>query len=87
MYKLNPDRYFGASVYEGMLVATHPFEALTVNSVAEQAHEETFRRFGRTGHNDASDAFRHCYGSALLRFGVADDSTWPGKGVCVARGA
>ncbi len=33
---------------------------------ARKATHETVRRFGHNGYNDASDAFRHCYYSALL---------------------
>ena len=32
----------------------------------EKAYKETTRLFGYNGRNDSSDAFRHCYWSAML---------------------
>lgn len=44
----------------------NPHHAFAIQEAREEAYEETQRRFGRNGHNDKSDAFRHCYWSALL---------------------
>lgn len=51
---------------EQAYVRSHPFHAVTIKSAKETAYAETRARFGRNGHNDKSDAFRHCYWSALL---------------------
>jgi len=47
-------------------------ECYTVLDLGDVATKETQTRFGYNGHNDKSDAFRHCYWSALLtkEFGV-----------------
>lgn len=47
-------------------IQKHPLDALTIKKAKEAAFAETTRRFGRNGHNDKSDAFRHCFWSALL---------------------
>lgn len=39
---------------------------MTIKRAKETALAETKRRFGRNGHNDKADAFRHCFWSALL---------------------
>lgn len=44
----------------------HPDHALTIKSSKDRAFNETKKRFGTNGHNDASDAFRHCFWSAML---------------------
>lgn len=44
----------------------NPHHALTIYEAQDAAYTETQRRFGRNGHNDAADAFRHCFWSALL---------------------
>lgn len=51
---------------EKLYILRHPQDALTIKEAKEMAIAETKCRFGRNGHNDASDAFRHCYWSALL---------------------
>jgi hypothetical protein len=44
----------------------YPEYAAAIKESKETAYAETRRRFGRNGHNDRSDAFRHCFWSALL---------------------
>ena len=39
---------------------------MILKDAREAAFMETIRRFGRNGHNDKSDAFRHCFWSAIL---------------------
>src|SRR5690554_7547626 len=56
-----------ATSYERTFLAMHPFLVKDIEENARKATDETVRRFGRNGYNDSSDAFRHCYFSALLR--------------------
>jgi hypothetical protein len=51
---------------EKQYIQKHPLDALTIKKAKETALAETKRRFGRNGRNDKSDAFRHCFWSALL---------------------
>lgn len=51
---------------EKSFIKTYPQYALTIKSSKKKAFEETKRKFGRNGHNDISDAFRHCFWSAIL---------------------
>lgn len=55
-----------ATSYERTFLAMHPFLVKVIEENARKATDETVRRFGRNGYNDSSDAFRHCYFSALL---------------------
>lgn len=43
-----------------------PEQAPIIKRAAERAMNETRQRFHGNGHNTRSDAFRHCYWSALL---------------------
>ncbi len=45
---------------------THPHHAVILRGAREAAFAETIRRFGPNGHSDKSDAFRHCFWSAIL---------------------
>ena len=51
---------------EKAYIATHPLDAPIIKESKDTAFNETARRFGVNGHNDASDAFRHCFWSAIL---------------------
>ena len=51
---------------EKLYIATHPQHAKIIKDSQSKAFNETQKRFGRNGRNDKSDAFRHCYWSALL---------------------
>lgn len=47
-------------------VKRHPVNAYKIGECKNMAVAETRKRFGHNGRNDKSDAFRHCYWSALL---------------------
>ncbi|MEH6434043.1 DUF6973 domain-containing protein [Massilia sp. DD77] len=51
---------------EQSYLRSRPYHAFAIQAARDTAYKETQRRFGRNGHNDRSDAFRHCYWSALL---------------------
>ena len=51
---------------EQSYLRSKPYHAFAIQAARDSAYGETQRRFGRNGHNDRSDAFRHCYWSALL---------------------
>jgi hypothetical protein len=51
---------------EKIYILMYPEHAAAIKASKETAYAETRRRFGRNGHNDRSDAFRHCFWSALL---------------------
>lgn len=58
-YKLNPE--------EEQLFWENPWKAIqAVYYGVIEATDETEERFGFSGHNDASDAFRHAYWNALM---------------------
>jgi hypothetical protein len=42
------------------------FKVLLIKKSKDTAYNETKSRFGYNGHNDKSDAFRHCFWSAVL---------------------
>lgn len=52
--------------HEKGYVREHPFNAYQIRQNRGKAFRETERRFGMNGRNDESDAFRHCYWSALI---------------------
>ena len=56
--KLNPN--------EKLAIAQWPALGVAVPETKDKAFAETTKRFGFNGRNDKSDAFRHCYWSALL---------------------
>lgn len=51
---------------EQSYIRSHPHHAITIKESKETAFAETKARFGRNGHNDKSDAFRHCFWAAIL---------------------
>jgi len=51
---------------EKTFIFMYPEYATAIKESKEAAYVETRRRFGRNGQNDYSDAFRHCFWSALL---------------------
>ena len=51
---------------ERTYIFMYPEHASAIKASKESAYLETRRRFGRNGQNDRSDAFRHCFWSALL---------------------
>lgn len=48
------------------LAVKNPAGVLAIKNSKTTAFNETTRRFGYNGHNDKSDAFRHCFWSAIL---------------------
>ncbi len=60
------DQYKHLTQQEKQYVKTHPHHILPIKDAKETASAETKKRFGHNGHNDKSDAFRHCFGSAVL---------------------
>jgi hypothetical protein len=48
------------------MAATDPVKVALVKASKDKAFNETINRFGFNGHNDQSDAFRHCFWSASL---------------------
>lgn len=60
------DQFQHLTPKEKQFVQKHPLDALTIRQAKGTAFAETKRRFGKNGHNDKSDAFRHCFWSALL---------------------
>lgn len=58
--------YYALTPAEKTYVKMHPLNASYIAWNKDIAFDETVRRFGKNGHNDSSDAFRHCYWSALL---------------------
>lgn len=51
---------------EKAYIVAYPHHTLFIKQSKEMAYEETKQRFGRNGLNDESDAFRHCFWSAIL---------------------
>lgn len=51
---------------EKRYVKRHPVNSYKISECKNKAMTETRKRFGHNGRNDKSDAFRHCYWSALL---------------------
>lgn len=60
------DQFNSLTPAEQEYVKGHPHHVLIIEEAKSTAFSETQRRFGINGHNDRSDAFRHCFWSALL---------------------
>jgi len=60
------EQYENLTKKEKEYVLKHPDHILTIKESKEIAFAETKKQFGKNGRNDKSDAFRHCYWSALL---------------------
>lgn len=61
---------------EKLLIAAHPVDAVYLRGSKDTAFEETAKRFGVNGRNDRSDAFRHCFWSALLARDIGYLDAW-----------
>ncbi|MEZ5428872.1 MAG: hypothetical protein R2747_21685 [Pyrinomonadaceae bacterium] len=48
------------------LAVTDPVKVAMIKISKDRAFNETTSRFGYNGHNDQTDAFRHCFWSATL---------------------
>ena len=51
---------------EKKYLKSKPHHAYYIYQAGNEATEMTIKKFGKNGHNDASDAFRHCFASAIL---------------------
>jgi RHS repeat-associated protein len=81
----------GMNASEARLCITNPFDCGKVRGCRDDAYNTTVTKFGRQGHNDTSDAFRHCYWSCCMaqkigveeakRFGDAHEN-FPGNDPC-----
>lgn len=60
------EKYENLTRKEKEYVKIHPTHIFFLKESRELAFSETKRIFGVNGRNDKSDAFRHCYWSALL---------------------
>lgn len=60
------DQYKNLTPKEQAYIRSHPHHALSIKQSREEAYAETKKRFGHNGRNDKSDAFRHCFWSAIL---------------------
>lgn len=60
------DKYHHLTPRERQFIKAHPIDAMTIQDDTEKAYLETAKWFGFNGRNDRSDAFRHCFWSALL---------------------
>lgn len=60
------DQFKQLTPLEQQYIRAHPRHAIAIRNSKEKAFEETKKHFGFNGKNDESDAFRHCFWSALL---------------------
>ena len=60
------DQFQQMTPQEQQYVLTHPHHSISIKRAKEAAYAETKKVFGYNGKNDKSDAFRHCFWSALL---------------------
>ena len=60
------EQYNGLQDKEKSYLKRRPHHSFAIKSATEKTYSETYNIFSRNGRNDASDAFRHCYWSALL---------------------
>lgn len=60
------DQYQNLTIREKAYIKSHPHHLMIIKSSKETAFSETKKIFGKNGRNDKSDAFRHCFWSALL---------------------
>jgi hypothetical protein len=58
--------YYHLTDAEKAYVKRHPYNAYKISECKDVAISETKKEFGHNGHNDESDAFRHCIWSALI---------------------
>lgn len=60
------EQYNNLTSDEQMYIKSHPHHAFAIKESKEKAFAETIKYFGINGRNDKSDAFRHCFWSAIL---------------------
>ena len=63
---------------EKKLMKAHPIQAAKIYNLSQTAVSLTKEYYGNSGHNDNSDAFRHCLWSALItrEYGASTAKTW-----------
>lgn len=59
-------QFISLTLAEKRYMWSHPHHANTIRNSKNIAFQETQSRFKHNGHNDKSDAFRHCFWSATL---------------------
>ncbi len=60
------EQYNNLTPQEQIYFISHPHHILAIKKSKEKAFAETIQYFGVNGRNDKSDAFRHCFWSAIL---------------------
>jgi len=60
------DQFQNLTDDEKIYILKHPHHVSTIRDSKEIAFSETKKKFGHNGRNDSSDAFRHCFWSAIL---------------------
>jgi hypothetical protein len=70
------EEWHGLTVAEQLLLTAHPLNALIIKQSKPTAFAEAKKRFGINGHNDSSDAFRHCFWAAILARDIGYLDAW-----------
>ena len=60
------DQYINLTPQEQQYIRSNPHHSFAIKASKEAAFAETKKQFGLNGRNDRSDAFRHCFWSAML---------------------
>lgn len=68
------EQYQQLTPKEQEYLRNNPHHAMILKDAREAAFAETIRRFRRNGRNDKSDAFRHCFWSAILARDIGFDN-------------
>jgi hypothetical protein len=68
------DQWTRLNRQERAYLITHPHHVTRIRNSRDKAFRETDARFSRNGHNDRSDAFRHCFWSSLLARDIGFDN-------------
>jgi hypothetical protein len=58
--------YLRLTEEEKKYIISNPVQSYVIKECKDDAEQETERRFGYNGHNDETDAFRHCMWSGLI---------------------
>ncbi len=59
-YKKANRHWTNATSFEKVFFSSRPWLVDDIEKALRDATSETIRRFSHNGHNDESDAFRHC---------------------------
>ncbi|WP_199611043.1 DUF6973 domain-containing protein [Flocculibacter collagenilyticus] len=60
------NQYNMLTAQEKSYLGRHPHHGFAINEAKKVAYRETKKLFGVNGRNDKSDAFRHCFWTAML---------------------